>query len=162
MITDLLAYPLAAGAGFVAAMAPNTMRLYWRFCALPTGIVSTAAIVTHNEPLLALTVHLWMATCAGLMLGLLFTAGGGWWRRRRWDDETPGPWNPGPDGDEIKPEPVLHEVPSAIARDDADLDLWAEFEAAPPAPAEPDRMLPVDTTEGAALRADRPRGRRAR
>jgi hypothetical protein len=162
LTTDLLAYPLAAAAGFVAAQAPNTARLYWRFIALPTGVIGTAAILTHDEPLFALVVHLWLAASLGAVLGLFVEFGGGWWRRGRDDDGTPGPWGPDPEDHKPSAEPVVHEVPTSITRDGADLDLWADFEAAPPAPAEPDRMLPVDTREGAALRAGRLRGRRAR
>jgi len=149
--TDLIGYGLAAGMGFVCGQAPNTVRLYWRFIAVPTGIIGSAALlVLHDEPLFSITVRLFVATVVGVVLGLIVDFGP--WRPGRGDDgdETP---EPPYDPEDHKPEaePVIDEVPAArTERADAvadGLDLWADFEAAPPAPAEPVRA-PVEQRRG--------------
>lgn len=144
--TDLIGYGLAAGVGFVCAQAPNTVRLYWRFIAVPTGIIGPAALlVLHDEALFSLAVRLFVAAVLGIVVGLIVNfapwrpGGGGD------DDETP---EPPYDPEDHKPEaePVVDEVASSVTRD-AGLDLWVDFEAAPPAPAEP-VLAPVEQRRG--------------
>jgi hypothetical protein len=136
--TDLFAYGLAAGMGFVCGQAPHTVRLYWRFIAVPTGIIGAAALlVLHDEALFSLAVRLFVAAVVGVVLGLIVDFGP--WRPGRGDDDDETP-EPPYDPEDHKPEaePVVDEVPSArVERADEGLDLWADFEAAPPAPAEP-------------------------
>jgi hypothetical protein len=132
---DLIGYGIAVGVGFVCGQAPNTVRLYWRYVAVPTGIIGCAALlVLHDEALFA--VRLFVAAVAGVVLGLIVDFGP--WRPGRGDDDDE-PGDPGPDPEDHKPEaePVVGEVASAVRAAD-DPDLWADFEAAPPAPAEPD------------------------
>lgn len=144
--TDLIGYGLAAGMGFVCAQAPNTVRLYWRFIAVPTGIIGSAALlVLHDEALFSLAVRLFVAAVLGVVVGLIVDFGP--WRPGGGgdDDETP---EPPYDPEDHKPEgePVVDEVASSVTRD-AGLDLWADFEAAPPAPAEP-VLAPVEQRRG--------------
>lgn len=144
--TDLIGYGLAAGMGFVCAQAPNTVRLYWRFIAVPTGIIGPAALlVLHDEALFSLVVRLFVAAVFGIVVGLIVNFGP--WRPGGGgdDDETP---EPPYDPEDHKPEaePVVDEVASSVTRD-AGLDLWVDFEAAPPAPAEPVRA-PAERRRG--------------
>lgn len=111
----LLIMGIGVPLGWLASQAPRPMRIYWRYFAAPTGFIGACAIMTHNEPLLALVVRLWVGTALGMLIGMVIS--GGWWRRR-WED-GPEPM-PGPGGDGI-PEPV--DVRSG------DLDLWAAFDA---------------------------------
>jgi len=146
--TDLIGYGLAAGMGFTCAQAPNTIRLYWRYIAVPTGIIGGAALlVLHNEPLFSITCRLFVAAVVGLVLGLIVDFGP--WRPGGGhdDDETP---EPPYDPEDHKPqgEPVVDEVASSVTGPASDgLDLWADFEAAPPAPAEP-VLAPVEQRRG--------------
>lgn len=149
--TDLVGYGLAAGMGFVCAQAPNTVRLYWRFIAVPTGIIGSAVLlVLRDEALFSLAVRLFIAAVLGVVVGLIVDFGP--WRPGGGgdDDETP---EPPYDPEDHKPEaePVVDEVPAArteLADAKADgLDLWADFEAAPPAPAEP-VLAPVEQRRG--------------
>jgi len=141
--TDLIGYGLAAGMGFVCGQAPNTVRLYTRYVAVPAGLTGGAALfVLHDEALFSITAGLSAATVVGIVLGLIVDFGP--WRPGRGDDgnETP---EPPYDPEDHKPEgePVVDEVPPARTERAAaaadGLDLWADFEAAPPAPAEPVR-----------------------
>lgn len=144
--TDLIGYGLAAGMGFVCAQAPNTVRLYWHYIAVPTGLIGGAALlVLHDEALFSLAVRMFIAAVLGVVVGLIVDFGP--WRPGGGgdDDETP---EPPYDPEDHKPEaePVVDEVASSVTRD-AGLDLWADFEAAPPAPAEP-LLAPVEQRRG--------------
>jgi hypothetical protein len=143
--TGIIGYGLAAGMGFVCAQAPNTIRLYWRFIAVPTGIVSSAALlVLHDEALFSLARRLFVAAVLGLVVGLVVYFGP-WRPGGGGDDETPEPPYD-PEDHQPEGEPVVDEVASSLPRD-AGLDLWADFEAAPPAPAEP-ALAPVQQHRG--------------
>lgn len=145
--TDWAAYGLALAMGGVIGFAPNTVRLYWRFMALPTGIIGAVALALHDEALFSLTVRLWIAGVIGVVLGLLVDLGP-WWGRGD-DDETPEP--PGPDPEDHRPEaePVVDEVASSVRTDTkgdaaASLNLWAEFEATPAFDPATNEVTPVD------------------